>query len=251
MTTDKKIVFLSLFLLVFLHTLSWSFSFDPISVSFSPEGRESTRSFRLKNDGDDYIAIRISMFHREISIEGEETRAPADHLFTVYPDRVVVKPNSTQTVRVKWNGPADIEREECFRILAEQLPVDFSSGSPEESGVKIILRYLGAIYITPEGAAPEVSLEKADLITTLRGDKIAELTFFNRGSRHTVLTDLHLILSSESTGEGEELHFGPEDLKGVNGENLLPGSKRRFQVPIPESFKGEQLSVEFQYEADN
>lgn len=238
-------------LLVLSQVVSWSFSFDPISVSFSPEGRNSTQSFRLKNDGDEYVAIRISMFSREIGLEGEETRIPADDLFIVYPDRVVLKPNSVQTVRVKWNGPVDIENELCFRILAEQLPVDFSGASREESGVKIILRYLGAVYITPEGAVPEVRVEKAELTQTMTGENIAEITFFNAGTRHTILTDLHLTLSTEKNGEEGALHFQPEELEGINGENLLPGAKRRFQVPVPEIFQGDELSVEFQYEADN
>lgn len=251
MSKANKVIYMTLILLALSQVVSWSFSFDPISVSFSPEGRNSTQSFRLKNDGDEYVAIRISMFGREIGIEGEETRKPADDLFTVYPDRVVLKPNSVQTVRVKWNGPVDIKKELCFRILVEQLPVDFSGGSQEESGVKIVLRYLGAIYITPEGAVPDVRVEKAELTQTMNGESIAEITFYNAGTRHTILTDLHLTLSTEKSGEEAALHFLPEDLEGINGENLLPGAKRRFLVLVPETFEGEELSVEFQYEADN
>jgi fimbrial chaperone protein len=251
MSKLKKILSVSFLLFMGAQVFLWSFSFEPISVDFAPEGRNSTRSFRLKNDSDEYVAVRISMFSREIDIEGVESREPANDLFTVYPERLVLKPRSVQTVRVKWEGPSDIDSELCFRILAEQLPVDFSGSSSEESGVKIVLRYLGAVYITPEGAQPEVKVDKAELVHTMNGENTAEITFFNAGTKHAVLTDLVLTLRTEKSGEEGALHFSPEELEGVNGENLLPGSKRRFRIAVPESFEGEQLSVEFQYQEDN
>lgn len=246
----KKNIFVSsiLILMVFWAGNAGAFSFQPISRSFSPSGRGAVQSFQLKNDSDDYVALRVKMFSRRVDIDGREIREPAEQLFSVYPQRVVLKPNSIQTLRVKWEGPGELEREQCFRILVEQLPVDFQESDADNSGLKIMFRYLGSIYITPEGTAPELVIESEEVTRSEEGSKLLSFVFHNRGSRHAILSNLHLHVRNVGDSEEEGVRLSPEDLDGINGENILPDSKRRFQIPFPENIEGEEVRIEFEIE---
>jgi len=255
MKNSIRIIALSLLILVGLQPQLWSFSFEPISRSFSPAGRGATQTFRLKNDDNNFIAVRIKMLTRSTTPDGEEQNNPADELFTVYPREVVLQPNSNQTVRIKWNGPSDMRKELCYRVLVEQMPVDFQastnevSNANEKSSLKIIFRYLGAIYITPEGAAPEVVLERHSIDSDPINGRRLHLTLHNRGTRHTILHNLTLRISSQKD-HGSNVHLVESDqLKGVTGENLLPGARRSFVIPVPSTVEGEELQVEFDYDA--
>ncbi len=251
--TVKGIRFFALTLLFLggTHSLLWSFSFSPISQTFSPEGRGSTRTFRLKNEGEDYIAIRIKILTRSVTPEGKEKNRPADDLFTVYPAQVVVQPQSNQTVRIKWNGPSDIRQEQCFRVLVEQVPVQFENSSNSESNLKIMFRYLGALYITPEGAQPDVILETHSVEpapSDASGRNRLNFTIYNQGNRHAILNNLSLRINTAGA-TSEPVHVIDSDkLEGISGENILPDSRRHFSVPLPSEIQGDTLQVEIEYD---
>lgn len=256
MKNSISILALTFLFLVGLQPQLWSFSFEPISRTFSPAGRGTTQTFRLKNDDNSFVAVRIKMLTRSTSPDGKEQNRPADELFTVYPQEVVLQPNSSQTVRIKWNGPSDIQKELCYRVLVEQMPVDFQSSTAneannanEKSSLKILFRYLGAIYITPEGASPDVVLEEHSIDSDPNNDRQLHLTLHNRGNRHAILHNLSLRISSQEDPDSKVHLVESEQLKGVAGENLLPGARRSFVIPVPSSVKGEELQVEIDYDA--
>jgi len=251
--TVKRIVFFALTLLFLggTNSLLWSFSFSPISQTFAPEGRGATKTFRLKNEGEDYIAIRIKILTRSVTPEGEEKNQPADDLFTVYPKQVVVQPQSNQTVRIKWNGPSDIRQEQCFRVLVEQVPVQFENSSNSESNLKIMFRYLGALYITPEGAKPDVNIEKHSIEPGSSGSSESDslaFTIYNRGTRHAILNNLSLRIKAEDSQSAPAHVIGPDKLGGISGENILPDSRRHFSIPLPSKIQGDTLQVEIEYD---
>ena len=238
-----KIIMLTLAGLVFTAGLG-AFSFEPITRSFAPSGRAATQSFRLKNDSNEHLAIQLRMFTREIDENGEESNEPADELFTVYPSNIVLKPQSTQTVKVRWEGPQDLTREECFRILVEQLPVTFEDDTDSGGNIRILFKYLGSIYITPEDTAPDILISSIETQRDEEGSLYALLLFENRGSRHTILIDLKVTLTDQG---GELAEISSEQLEGIDGENLLPGGRRRVTVKLPEYFKEGEIDAEFTF----
>jgi len=246
----SRIFTVSVILLGISSGMIWAFSFSPISASLSPEGKDSTRSFQLKNDGDNHVAVRINLFTRKMDMDGNETMEPADELFTVYPDRVVLPPKSFQSVRIRWKGPVDLTKEQSYRILVEQVPVDFEGQSRKGSGLKIMFRYLGAIYITPDFAVPEVVLEKSTAHIVQEESQTAEFIFYNRGTKHAILTDLKLKIQGIDTETGESVSIEAEDLREIDGENILAGARRRVRLNLPADFTGEKVNVEFLYEQE-
>lgn len=230
----------ALILILIAPTALSAFSFEPISISLTPEGRGSTGSFLLKNEGDEPVALRISLFERTMDLDGGETRVPADHLFVIYPSRIVLRPRSVQTLRVKWNGGPGFDRERSFRILVEQLAVDFGAEAPQSSGLQIMFRYLGAIYITPPGAAPEVVAESV----SLNGEDRLDMILYNKGSAHFIVDDMDIRLTETVGGQPVSVLIPVAGLAGVEGENILAGSRRRFTVVLPQGLRGDNTDVE-------
>jgi fimbrial chaperone protein len=238
----------ALFLLCGASALS-AFSFEPITRDFSPSGKDSIRTFRLANSGSETIMIRIRILTREVDSDGREVNDPADSLFTVYPSRVVLAPRSLQAVKVQWKGPPDLLVERCFRILAEQLPVRSAEEHRQGGNIRVMFRYLGAIYIVPKGARPNVVVESTRSVTDPSGRKGLEILFCNQGNAHTLLNNLQITLSRQQAGASARKVYEPDELEGINGENLLPGLKRRTVVPLPLDLQGDGLDVSFHFES--
>jgi fimbrial chaperone protein len=177
------------------------------------------------------------MVSREMAVDGTETLKPTD-LFAIYPSRIILDASSVQIVKVQWKGPFDVSMEQNFRIIAEQVPVDFNG--PKPVNIRILIRYMGAIYITPSNAVPNVVLDSVKHDT-----QNLAITLYNKGNAHVLMSNLTLQVK---TSESFKI-YSPEELKGFNGENMLAGLKRTFVVPLPPDMKGEDFSVTFKFDS--
>jgi fimbrial chaperone protein len=230
-------------LLLMVSQPALAFRLVPMREEFDPAGRGANRAFRVENDGNETVAIQISMLKREITLEGQELTTPADEEFIVYPPQFLLEPRQAQTIRVKWIGDANPARELAYRIVAEQLPVNFSKHPTGGAKVNLLVRYVGSIYIVPKTATPEISLESVRMRMNADLSRSLELTFSNTGTKHDVLRNLRLRLQSG----GQTVELGPEQLEGVSGENLLSGSRRRFTIPWPVGLPDGRITATFDY----
>lgn len=210
-----------------------AFTLAPLVMEFAPFGRGANQAFQVENPSDQTVAVQISMLSREMDLEGKERNAPAEDDFIVYPSQVLLKPKQVQTVRVQWVGKAKPEKELTYRILAEELPIDLTKEQPTggaiNANIKVVVRYLGSIYIVPKGAKADVILDSTASETGEDGTRKLVIVFHNRGTARALLSGLKLTLQSG----GKTVELGAGDLKGVAGENLLAGNKRRFVVSWP------------------
>lgn len=220
-----------------------AFKLSPIKVEFAPSGRGANQAFLVENEGDQTIAVQVSMLTRGMDLHGAEQNAPADDDFIVYPSQILLRPKQVQTLRVQWVGDPQPEQELAYRILAEQMPIDVTRDQPTGAKINFIIRYLGAIYIVPNGARPDVVIDSVEMNRREEGERQLALTFHNRGSAHTILHDLELTLRAG----GRTARFGPDDLKGIAGENLLAKTKRRFVIPWPAELPDDAVSATFDY----
>lgn len=157
-----------------------------------------------------------------------------------------MKPQSSQTVKIRWEGKKDLDKELCYRVLVKQLPVDFENGSDGEGGsLKILFKYKGSIYITPEVARPNVKLESVKIEKREDGDKHVQLLFENKGTRHAILDKLEIRLTD---ARDSEYVFSGEELEGISGQNILPGKERVFSFPLPSDFVEGDIDADFSYQ---
>jgi fimbrial chaperone protein len=178
---------------------------------------------------------------------GKEDLRPADELFLVYPSQVVLRPRTVQTLKVQWRGPPVIDTEQCFRILVEQMAVNFTETSRTGSRIQIIFRYLGALYVVPPEASHDVVIESVKSAEDSRGNKGMELVFNNRGNSHVIMSDISITVKIPDTSE-EPLVLSAEKLPEISGQNLLPLRRRRFFLPLPEKFVRDDILVSFDFD---
>jgi|GEM_PF-346050 len=179
-----RVAFAALFMMVGVSV--FAFTFMPMSVSISPSGAQSVASFRLTNDSSQQIAISIKAMTRSIDENGNEINEPADKDFTIFPTRVVVQPNSFQNIKVQYKGTTKLTKEMAYRIIAEQVPIDFAQ--TQSSGVKVLFRYIAALYVAPPNVKEMVSVSKVEY-GEQEGKHGFWVTVTNSGTRHALIND--------------------------------------------------------------
>ena len=209
-------------------TPAMAFRLVPIEMEFAPAGRGATQTFRLENDTADPVAVEIRMMSRRMTEQGEDQLEDAADKFTVYPEQVVLQPNQSQSVRVQWTGEANPAKELAFRLVAEQLPVDLGRAPPQGGQVRLLVRYVASLYVTPPGSKSDVKVVSVEPKSTPQGKRL-EVTVANRGTMRQILREPTLTVQAGS----KSIDLRGEQLTGMAGENVLAGGVRRFLIPMP------------------
>ncbi len=231
------------------------FYLTPMVSSFSPVGKGSSQSFRVVNTSEDQpIAIELYLVKREISDDGNEVynQENADDNFLIYPPQTLLQPGEEQTIRVTWLGETELNHELAYRLMAEQVPIDFNSQSNitvEQNSINLItlVRYAGAIYIRPEEIYSNVIVESAKYQKGNNGEDQLSLTLFNQGTSHTLLDNPSLIITSV-VDPNQTITLTAQQLEIIDHANILAQTNRNFVIPFPENLPKGEVNVTFNYE---
>ncbi len=221
-----------------------AFTMEPMSALIASNGARSVASFRVTNDGTSRLAIRFSAYTRSVSPEGKETNTPVPELFILYPSRVLVEPGATAVMKMQWKGPSSMASERCFRLMAEEVPLD--SGGAKTSGIRMLFRYVASIYVGDEAWKPAL-LAEARVGSDAGGKPGLFLDIENRGSRHVIANGLSLELAD---GQGGTTTLSGEELGELDGANFLPGFPRSLFIPREGLPSGAVYAVRVKYEGD-
>lgn len=219
-----------------------AFQFTPISQEFASSGAGANRTFRIINDSTQQIAVQVDIMNRSMDITGEETRTDASNLFTIYPKQSAIPPNGYQTVYIRWNGPADINEEQTFRIIARQLPVDFSQ-QEDQFNIRVLLVYEGTLYVVPENIEYDIRIHSAEPVEKEDGAFI-KLILENTGNAHALLNEPKLTLTSSSSTGASKVVLEGEAISMLAGRNIFGGNKRQFFIPWPEGLEQGELDAQ-------
>jgi len=222
-----------------------SFSFSPMTTSINPSGAGAVVTYKVTNESDQQTAVSIKVTTRMIDTAGVEKNEPADKLFLVFPARVVLKPNSSQNIKVQYRGTPALASEAAYRVIAEQLPIDFSKSTV--SGVNILLTYVAALYVTPKNTAPKLGFGTASGVQ-IDGKQGLLVTVKNEGTKHALLSS-PLIRINQSSGIAP-LEFAGDSMVGIDGQNLLALSERTFFVPWDAAVTGATYEGAFNAEIE-
>lgn len=218
---------------------AFSFSFSPMSVSIDPSGPGAVMTYKVTNESDKQLAVSIKVTTRVIDIDGTEKNEPADKVFLIFPSRVVLKPNSAQNVKIQYRGNPSLKTEAAYRVIAEQLPVDFTKA--QGSGVNILLTYVAALYVTPKNAQAKIQFSNA-IGAIKEGAAGLSVTVRNAGDLHGLIsTSVLKIQTPQATVE-----FSGDVMREIEGQNLLALSERRFFVPWEGVVEGAQYQGTFE-----
>jgi fimbrial chaperone protein len=202
-------------------TLLLSFSFTPMSQSIELGNKQKAAQFMVSNESDESVAIELTVKERKMAINGTE-ELPKTKDVTVFPPQMIIPAREKRTVRVNWISKEELKSERAFRVIAEQLPLKVDEKTKKRSGIQMLMRYMAALYVTPDGAKPDVrplshEVKNGDLLLTLE----------NFGDRHRILIDP--VLTIEDKGK-KKIILKEKNLDGLAGENVLAKTKRTFTL---------------------
>ncbi|MEE4331409.1 MAG: fimbria/pilus periplasmic chaperone [Wenzhouxiangella sp.] len=216
-----------------VHMPGFAFNFTPIDATLRPAGSGATQTFSVENPSPSPVAVEITMYSRDITEEGEDLLTSADGLFVVYPSQLILQPGGRQSVRVQWTGPVELDEEQAFRLIAEELPIRLDEGDEEGAGLELLVRYVASVYVQPQGAEARLSIEPE---TT---DDGIGLVVRNQGTMRAVLRTADYALYAD----GEPVVLSAEQLEALSAVNVLAGNTRRLPIPGSEDLAKRSLEV--------
>lgn len=207
--------YLILLLSLLLSFSSLAFRVEPMSAELELGSKKQYFIFVIDNPSPEPLAIQITLFKRDMNENGEDVLTETEEI-EAFPDQLIVPPTQKRSVKVSYNGSDKLTQEVAYRFIAEQLPLDLNEKKEKKSGLKMLLKYIAAFYVTPKEARPDVqcTLEK----------KV--LSCLNKGSKHQILNVRKAVVSNKS----QTINLDKNDLKEFAGENILAQKSRRFKL---------------------
>jgi fimbrial chaperone protein len=224
MNKNKLITSILLLVLLSLSQMASALQMNPLSLVLKPSGGGAKQSFRVTNESNKPIAVQFSVMTRQ-QVNNREIRRPADKDFMIYPPQTIIPPRSTQKVRVEWLGTPNVKRELAYRLIAEQVYVSLEK--QKQTGINMLMTLVGALYVQPNATKSDVRVKAVQR----QGNKLA-VTLANAGTRHQLMNYATLTLRNGN----RVLSLKGNALKGINGNNVLAGSTKRFFIPLPKGF---------------
>lgn len=237
----KRNLFTILFCM-FMSANSYAFKFSPMSTSIGVKDSKNSTLFFLENDSEQAIAVTATLLKRLMDKNGVETNLKVEDELTVYPTQLIIPPNEKRSVKVTWTGKETPTKEMAYRLVAEQLPIDLDKSKKQKASIKVLLRYVAALYVTPEDWDSEVQFKQLQV-----EEKNVSLVLENKGKKHQVLSNLSMKISGH-----KDIELNSDDLKGMTGENILAQSERVFTFSKEGKFKDIKNSdkVKISFEKD-
>lgn len=219
-----------------------AFKFSPMSATIRPNLKNNSSLFYLENDSDQPIAVQVSLAKREMTLEGAEVNSKISDELILYPSQLIIPASEKRSVKVTWTGKDVPAKEQAYRVISEQLPIDLDKNKSKKASIKLLLRYVAALYIAQDDFTSSIAIDEIR-----KTDKEVILRVHNSGKRHQVLANLNLKFINSKTNK--EVLLSAEDLKGMSGENVLAESKRIFTFPDTGKFRevnsGDKVKVSF------
>lgn len=231
----KRILILAIILSIYVLSPLFAFQFSPLEQTFSPSGANSTKTYTIVNDSNDSIAVEISALTRDMNVGGQEMNESAAAYFSIVPSKVILRPQSSQIVRVQYRGPRTVPTELAFRLRAEQIPYTQGRATEGQSMFNFLYVYTTSLYVSPTRTTTRVQVDSAIPKITNDGRQVIEVKVSNTGTVHQILNGVQVELTNNATRqsviyEGSALGF-------VNGVNLLAGKTVTVQVAWPQAMQ--------------
>lgn len=223
---------LALLLACMVPSVVHAYELEPIVVQLAPSGNGSVQSMTITNTHEVPIAIEVAVYRREQKVDGSEEREEELDDILLTPPQMVIAPGSSQTFKVRYVGPQDVQRERTYRVVTEQLPIRLKKEERGDLSAQVSMRYRyeAALYVVPPQRKPAFRLLDANPIET-DGERFLELDIASEGNMRAILQSPRLTVS----GGGSTATLSGEELGPLEGLNILAGNHRQIRVSWPES----------------
>ncbi|MBB4798245.1 fimbrial chaperone protein [Brevundimonas bullata] len=208
-----------------------SYEISPLLAELQPTASRSEQTFRVLNKSDTPIAVEAIIRQRLVSDSGQNLDGEISEDFILVPPQMVVPAQGSQTLRLRWIGEPQLERELPFRMRVRQIPVTFDA--PGEGGrVTVAFSYVANIYVAPPGAASDIALTKAEPLES-EGKRHLAITLENRGTKRAVIDKAELQVTGADGATS--LAAGSPATEALTTQTILAGASRVFLLPWPDA----------------
>lgn len=131
-TTDHLLVAVTLLGLMVWSPVGRAIQVLPMEQEFDPQ-KTKNLEFVINNTNGEERVVEITLFARSQNEKGQEVRAPSKDFFIV-PRQTKILAGQHQTVKLIWQGSSELLKEQAYRLIIEQLPIDLpQSQSPSKT----------------------------------------------------------------------------------------------------------------------
>jgi fimbrial chaperone protein len=201
----------------------------------APSGPGAEITLRLENTFAVDLPVEVEVYKRTVSEDGKELRTSGEADFLVFPPQSLVPVGAEQAFRVRYIGPPNITDMQSYVVVVRQLSLrDPQAGS----GVEVMLALGTAAYVSPPGATADLSLSFAE---ETHQDGKAIIWVRNDGNAYGYIDRFNIELKS-ADGASATVPSA-EFTADLESPLVMPGSRRKLEVPIPEALTGRSLAA--------
>lgn len=200
--------------------LLYSFAFSPMSQSIEVGSGKRGAQFLVENDSNTNTAVELTVKERVMDQDGKETLKETSDI-TILPPQIIIPPGEKRTIRVNYMNKDLPAVEKNYRVIAEQLPLNVDPKTKNQAGIKMLMKYVAALYVSPADTKSELKV----ISYSTNGEEM-KLTLENTGARHQLLTNPKI----KFLHDGKKGEIKASELPGLAGENVLAGHKRNFII---------------------
>ncbi len=186
----------------------------PVRVTF--ETGDRSQVVELTNRGSEPVSMQADPRLWLQDPDGNDLYSDTDDLLVV-PRIFSIDPGASQIVRIGRVDPGAERQEKSYRVFFTQLAPATTTG-PQ---LQFRLRLAIPVFMMPKDrAAPKLEMMRAG-----HTEEGFEVVLHNSGTSHIQVLEL----DAEPLGE-----LSPDATSSIVGGYLLPGTTRRFLLPIPQ-----------------
>lgn len=224
-----KITKIILFFITLLSYPSFALQLNPSSYQLAPKGSLASHVFEVVNDSDEIVAIKASVVSREWVGNKEVNNSTTQ--FEIFPAQLILKPKEKKGVRIRWAGDKTIKAEQAYRLVVEQLPVNFTK-EQQASAMKVLHKVVGALYVTPSGAKAKLAFSGAKKVNDIKKGALLVFDVTNNGSAHSLLNKHKITVAGKNS-----VLLAPELFGVLPTQNVLAGSILTVELPWPKALE--------------
>lgn len=197
---------------------SFAHEVTPMRIELEPQRGSRSALISIRNTRETDVPFEVVPQLRTTAPDGTETLTPAEGDFVIFPPQGLVKPGTSQALRIEYIGDPQLIESRSYLVDVREVPVT----PPGFSGILTVYNFGVAVYIKPPGAYTDLEVSPA----RREGDMIA-FEIRNRGNDFAVLTrrDLELRFGSQTVRMN-----GGEFTSRTNNPVVPPNSTRMFQM---------------------
>lgn len=200
---------------------AYPYAVSPLNLALDPVGDGAVERLRIENPGAKPVTLSISVWQALIAEDGSIEEVPADDDFLIFPPQMIVGPQQTQVVQLRYVGEPSLAQSHMFLVRTEQVPVDLESGDSQVN-LQVGVNFVTVVEVAPDGAAAKLDL--ASFTPTQEG---LQVRITNSGNLHGHLRPLQFAV----TGSSGTKTIAINDLEVGRSSRVPPNGARTILLP--------------------